>query len=47
MNKHQYYVSKLYSNWSVFRDGIQFASGFESEVAAQDFVNKISASWKK
>lgn len=37
----RYYVSCLYGNWSVFQDGIQFASGFENEQSAKDWVEKI------
>lgn len=45
--KNHYYVSCLYGNWSVFRDGIQFAHGFSCEADANYFIERISPSWKE
>lgn len=43
-NEHRYYVSCLYGNWSVFRDGIQFAANFENEEKAKEFMSHICKS---
>lgn len=36
-----YYVSCLYGNWSVFRDGIQYASDFASEQEAKVWISHL------
>lgn len=43
---HRYYVSQLYGSWTVFRDGIQFATGFATDAEAKDWLNRIVDSAK-